>query len=66
MNKTFIHKSNFSPIGNIIPKKNEKINQNRTTIKTIDSAFKISKNISVFFKKNIRKEKANKYKFNDE
>ena len=66
MNKTFIHKSNFSPIGNIIPKKNEKINQNRTTIKTIDSVFKISKNISVFFKKNIRKEKANKYKFNDE
>ena len=66
MNKTFIHKSNFSPIGNIIPKKNEKINQNRTTIKTIDSAFKISKNISVFLKKNIRKEKANKYKFNDE
>ena len=66
MNKTFIHKSNFSPIGNVIPKKNEKINQNRTTIKTIDSAFKISKNISVFFKKNIRKEKANKYKFNDE
>ena len=65
-NQTFIHKSNFSPIGNIIPKKNEKINQNRTTIKTIDSAFKISKNISVFFKKNIRKEKANKYKFNDE
>lgn len=66
INQTFIHKSNFSPIGNIIPKKNEKINQNRTTIKTIDSAFKISKNISVFFKKNIRKEKANKYKFNDE
>ena len=66
MNKTFIHKSNFSPIGNIIPKKNEKINQNRTTIKTIDSAFKISKNISVFFKKNIQKQKANKYKFNDE
>ena len=66
MNKTFIHKPNFSPIGNIIPKKNEKINHNRTTIKTIDSAFKISKNISVFFKKNIQKEKVNKYKFNDE
>ena len=66
INQTFIHKSHFSPLGNIIPKKNEKINQNRTTIKKNDSAYKISKNIEVFFKKNIQKEKVNKYKFNDE
>ena len=65
-NKTFIHEPNFSVIDNKSPKKNEKINKNRTTIKTFNSSVKISKNISVFFKKNIQKEKKSKYKFNDE
>ena len=65
-NKTFIHDPNFSVIDNKSPKKNEKINKNRTTIKTFNSSVKISKNISVFFKKNIQKEKKSKYKFNDE
>ena len=65
-NKTFIHEPNFSVIDNKSPKKNEKINKTRTTIKTFNSSVKISKNISVFFKTNIQKEKRSKYKFNDE
>ena len=63
VNQTFVQKSGISPIGNISSKKNEQINHKFTMIK---SAYKISNNISVFFKKNIKKEKESKYKFNDE